>query len=46
MPAQARRAGLLATWVTKQTPVYCLHFTPRNLLLGAGALMMARRTRA
>lgn len=37
--------GLLKTFRTKATPVFALHFTQRNLLLGTGALTLppARR---
>lgn len=37
--------GLLKTFQTKATPVFALHFTQRNLLLGTGALTLppARR---
>jgi WD40 repeat protein len=34
--------GLLATWMTKHTPVYSLRFTPKNLLIGAGALRVKK----
>lgn len=32
--------GLLKTFQTKATPVFALHFTQRNLLLGTGALTL------
>jgi hypothetical protein len=35
----------LRTLRTKSTPVFALHFTPRNLLLGSGALTLPRRRR-
>ena len=32
--------GLLKTFHTKATPVFALHFTQRNLLLGTGSLTL------
>ena len=36
---------LLSTFMTKATPVYSTRFTPRNLLMGAGALTLGRKSR-
>ena len=34
---------LLKSFHTKATPVFCTQFTPRNLLLGSGALTLSRK---
>ncbi|KAL4432555.1 hypothetical protein ABPG77_000492 [Micractinium sp. CCAP 211/92] len=41
--ASSEPYSLLATWRTKLTPVFGLHFTTRNLLLGSGALTLPPR---
>ena len=41
-PDSAGPLSLLQTFQTKATPVFYVHFTPMNLLIGSGALTLRR----